>query len=258
MLNRNSTFELTLFTCCPPGPLLLDAEKIHSLSNFLYSGLSILTNIHHAIYYDASNYFFITLIFVDLTSLRFAPIKNKDSILTQEDSINAFEDLFKRYYAPLVVYACKYVPGIEIAREIVQDFFVKLYEKRTLINIDVSVKSYLYRSVYNSCMNYINQKNIQEKHLKNIDQERIVEENLENEVFSVELQYKIFEVVESLPAKCKLIFKLNRIDGLKNEEIAQQLNLSKRTVETQISKALKILRKKLGPYISENKISNGL
>ncbi len=185
-------------------------------------------------------------------------IKREDPILPQrKDSIDAFEDLFKRYYVPLVVYAGKYVQGVDIAREIVQDFFVKLYEKRASITIDVSVKSYLYRSVYNCCMNYINQKNIQEKHLKNIDQERIVEDNLENEMNSVELQYKIFEVVESLPAKCKLIFKLNRMEGLKNDEIASQLNLSKRTVETQISKALKILRKKLAPYV-ENKTLSGL
>ena len=127
-------------------------------------------------------------------------------------------------------------------------------KKELPFTIDVSVKSYLYRSVYNCCMNYINQKNIQEKHLKNIDQERIVEENLENEMNSVELQYKIFEVVESLPAKCKLIFKLNRMEGLKNDEIASQLNLSKRTVETQISKALKILRKKLAPICLKTKL----
>jgi RNA polymerase sigma-70 factor (family 1) len=209
---------------------------------------------------DASIYFFITSIFVVLfVTNQFITIKRENPILPQrKDSIDAFEDLFKRYYVPLVVYAGKYVQGVDIAREIVQDFFVKLYEKRASINIDVSVKSYLYRSIYNCCMNYINQKNIQEKHLKNIDQERIVEDNLENEMNSVELQYKISEVVESLPAKCKLIFKLNRMEGLKNDEIASQLNLSKRTVETQISKALKILRKKLAPYIPENKTLSGL
>jgi RNA polymerase sigma-70 factor (ECF subfamily) len=138
---------------------------------------------------------------------------------------------------------------MDIAREIVQDFFVKLYEKRNSLSIDVSLKSYLYRSIYNCCINYINQRNIQDKHLRNIDFERTVEENLENEINTVELQYKISEVIEELPAKCRRIFKMNRLEGLKNEEIAIQLNLSKRTVETQISKALKILRKKLAAYM---------
>lgn len=163
--------------------------------------------------------------------------------------MESFEQLFSRYYAPLVAYATRYVYGTEIAREIVQDFFVRLYEKRNTLTIDVSIKSYLYRSVYNCCINYLNQKSIQEKHLKNIEQERTDEENLENEINSVELQYKIYKVIEELPSKCRRIFKMNRLQGLKNDEIAADLNLSKRTVETQISKALKILRKKLADYL---------
>ncbi len=163
--------------------------------------------------------------------------------------LSAFEQLFKRYYAPLVVYASKYVGGTEVAREVVQDFFVRLYEKRHSLTIDVSIKSYLYRSVYNCCINYINQRNNQDKHLKIIDIERNDEDNLEHEIFSVELQYKISQVIEELPAKCRMVFKMNRLEGMKNEEIALKLNLSKRTVETQISKALKILRKKLADYL---------
>jgi RNA polymerase sigma-70 factor (ECF subfamily) len=155
-----------------------------------------------------------------------------------------------------VVYASKYVSSIDLAREIVQDFFVRLYEKRNTLSIDVSIKSYLYRSVFNCCINYINQKNIQDKHLKNIVLEKNnEEENLENEINSVELQYKISQVIEELPAKCRRIFKMNRFEGIKNEEIAKQLNLSRRTVETQISKALKILRKKLADYMPD-KINN--
>jgi RNA polymerase sigma-70 factor (family 1) len=163
-------------------------------------------------------------------------------------NLDNFEALFKQYYAPLVVYACKYLPEKDVAREIVQDFFVKLYEKRSTLTIDTSLKSYLYRSVYNACMNYINQRSIQEKHIRNIDLERNDEENLENEINSVELQNRIFNLIESLPPKCRKIFKMNRLEGMKNEEIAVSLHLSKRTVETQISKALKILRNKLSDY----------
>jgi RNA polymerase sigma-70 factor (ECF subfamily) len=119
-------------------------------------------------------------------------------------NLDNFEALFKQYYAPLVVYACKYLPEKDVAREIVQDFFVKLYEKRSTLTIDTSLKSYLYRSVYNACMNYINQRSIQEKHIRNIDLERNDEENLENEINSVELQNRIFNLIESLPPKCAL------------------------------------------------------
>jgi RNA polymerase sigma-70 factor (ECF subfamily) len=177
--------------------------------------------------------------------------EKKNNGLSKSVSISTldnFEELFRQYYAPLVVYACKYVPETDVAREIVQDFFVKLYEKRSTLTIDTSLKSYLYRSVFNSCMNYINQRNIQQKHIRNIDMERNDEENLENEINSVELQNRIFNLIDALPPKCKKIFKMNRLEGMKNEEIALALHLSKRTVETQISKALKILRTKLSDY----------
>jgi RNA polymerase sigma-70 factor (family 1) len=181
-------------------------------------------------------------------------ISNKDNILpTGPESIEKFEELFKRYYAPLVVYACKYVSSIDVAREIVQDFFVRLYEKQHSLSISISVKSYLYRSVFNCCINYLNQKSLQDKHLKSIDLDKDDENSLENEINTVELQYQIYKVIDELPAKCKQIFKMNRIEGLKNEEIASRLNLSKRTVETQISKALKILRRKLIDYMPENR-----
>lgn len=174
---------------------------------------------------------------------------NRNTDPSGTGNILEFEMLFKQYYAPLVVYACKYVTDLDVAREIVQDFFVRLYEKRQSLSIDTSVKSYLYRSVYNCCINYFNQRNIQEKHLRSIDLERDDEENLEREINTVELQQQISKVINSLPSKCQRIFKMNRYEGIKNEEIAQQLNISKRTVETQISKALKILRNRLSDYL---------
>jgi len=163
------------------------------------------------------------------------------------------EELFRQYYAQLVVYACKYVADIEIAREIVQDFFARFLEKQDTITIDTSTKSYLYRSVYNCCINYIKQRAIQDKHLKNIELEHNTEENLETEINTIELQHKIFAVIDKMPAKCKKIFMMNRIQGYKNEEIANELNLSKRTVETQISKAIKILRHNLKDYLQTSK-----
>jgi len=180
------------------------------------------------------------------------PVNGEKKGHSKQDTGNMddFEVLFKKYYAPLVVYACRFVNRTELAREIVQDFFVRLYEKRETLAIDTSVKSYLYRSVYNCCINYINQRAIQEKHLKYIDQEKVEEDNLENEINRIELQQKLSEVIETLPSKCRRIFTMNRLEGLKNEEIAARLNLSKRTVETQISKALKILRHKLSGFVT--------
>ncbi|MBN1159372.1 MAG: RNA polymerase sigma-70 factor [Bacteroidales bacterium] len=174
--------------------------------------------------------------------------KNKEISSLKSGDIAAYESLFRQYYAALVLFAVKYVSDIDIAREIVQDFFVRLYEKRLTISIDVSIKSYLYRSVYNSCINYLNQRNIHEKHVNNMRIENELDEDAEKEIMTLDLQHKIYAIIEELPVKCRQIFKMNRFEGLKNEEIAQMLNLSKRTVETQISKALKILRKRLAGF----------
>lgn len=170
---------------------------------------------------------------------------NPDIDALRTGDIKAYEFLFKKYYAPLVVFAGKYVNDLDVAREIVQDLFVRLYEKRQTLSIDISVKSYLYRSVYNSSINHIHQRNIREKHNRTIAQEKEVLDYPDDDMNTVDLQKRIYDIIESLPTKCRKIFKMNRFEGMKNEEIAQVLNLSKRTVETQISKALKILRNQL-------------
>jgi RNA polymerase sigma-70 factor (family 1) len=161
--------------------------------------------------------------------------------------LHLYESLFKAFYRPLVVFAMKYVNDPETAKEIVQDFFVKLYEKRNSIVIDTSLKSYLYRSVYNSCINHLSHIEMRNRHLKIIAIQTEDEYN-DDQVSVLELQNRIYSCIENLPEQCRKIFKMNRFDGLKNEQIAEKLNLSKRTVETQISKALKILRKKLADY----------
>jgi RNA polymerase sigma-70 factor (ECF subfamily) len=157
-----------------------------------------------------------------------------------------YKSVFYEYYPLLTFFANKYVNDLEIAKEIVQDFFVKLYEKRFSLNIDSSFKSYLYKSVYNSCLNYLNQITLREQHhrqIKNQSYEQTVFP--EDAINMTELENKIFSEIEKLPAQCRRIFKMNRFDGLNNSEIAARLKLSKRTVETQISKALRILRKNI-------------
>ncbi len=180
-------------------------------------------------------------------------ILRKKTTSIEEDlksgDVDAYESIFKKYYRPLVVFAIKYINNTETAKEIVQDFFVKLYEKRYSINIDTSLKSYLYKSVYNACLNYISQNETRNRHFKNMASQT-EDSVIDDHVAAVELQNRIYECIESMPEQCKKIFKMNRLEGLKNEQIAQKLNLSKRTVETQISKALKILRKELNDYVS--------
>lgn len=162
----------------------------------------------------------------------------------------AYEMLFREYYQLLTVFANKYVRDIETSKEIVQDLFVHLYEKRNRLDINSSLKSYLFRSTQNRSINYINAQKIRNKYAEHVKFNTSLEENsLENEVNKTELEHALYRAIDDLPPKCQTIFKMNRFEGLSNNEIAEKLSLSKRTIETQISKALKILRIKMKPFL---------
>jgi RNA polymerase sigma-70 factor (family 1) len=171
----------------------------------------------------------------------------------REGHERAYEALFKTYYTELVIHANKYLHDIESAKEIVQDLFVNIYEKRYNLDINSSLKSYLYKSVQNRCINVINSSKTKEKYAQYIKHNSAETENqIDKDINVAELENALYHAISDLPPKCKMIFKLNRFDGLTNGEIADKLELSKRTVETQITKALKILRSKLQPYMTES------
>lgn len=163
----------------------------------------------------------------------------------------AYEFLFKEYYQILTVFANKYVKDFETAKEIVQDLFVHLYEKRDKLNIKSSLKSYLFRSTHNRSLNYINAEKIRNKYVEHVKfTSNNTDNSIENEVNKTELEHALYKAIGDLPPKCQTIFKLNRFEGFSNKEIAEKLSLSKRTIETQISKALKILRIKMKPFLT--------
>lgn len=163
----------------------------------------------------------------------------------------AYEKLFMTYYTPLVVFAQKILVDEDLAREVVQDVFVMFYEKREVLNIHSSLKSHLYQSVRNRCLNQIKRNQIRRDHHSNIFLERKNEASfVEEKMMETELEARIYSVVKSLPQQCRRIFEMSRFEGVSNQEIADQLKLSKRTVETQISKALKSLRQHLKDYVT--------
>jgi len=157
----------------------------------------------------------------------------------------SYNQLFNKYYILLTVFACKYVEDSETAREIVQDFFVHIFEIRNSLIITTSLSSYLYQSVRNRCLNHISQIKVREGHLENLKISEASVTNLEDKIIEAELEHQIYQIVSQLPGQCQKIFKMSRVDAKKNGEIANILNISIRTVETQISKALKILRQEL-------------
>jgi len=164
--------------------------------------------------------------------------------------LKSFEVLFRQYYQMLCSYAFRFVNDADTAEEIVQDLFYKLWEKKDEVQINTSVKSYLFSAIHNRCLKYIEHRNVETRyknyylmHKSEIDSEP----QHASEVH--ELQGIIDHTLDSLPERCSRIFKLNRFEGLKYNEIAQKLSISVKTVEANMGKALKLLRKNLKNYV---------
>jgi RNA polymerase sigma-70 factor (ECF subfamily) len=164
--------------------------------------------------------------------------------------VTVFEMFFRAHYQPLCNYAFTFVQDRDEAEEIVQSTFLAVWEKREAIEIRTSLKSYLYAMVRNSCLNAIKHEKIKQKHA---GEELAIgdrsHESVAHGVLSDELEERIHMSMEKLPEQCRLIFKLSRFEELKYAEIAEQLNISIKTVENQIGKALKIMREELKEYL---------
>lgn len=157
----------------------------------------------------------------------------------------AFEQLFHRYYPFLCLRATQLVKNADDAQEIVQELFVKLWEKRGETEIETSVKNYLSRAVKNQCLNFIKHNQIKNEHARRFLAEPESIPSEEDFWARAELLKTIEESLAKLPEKRREIFRLSREEGLKYREIAEKLNISVKTVETQMGLAIKTLRDKL-------------
>jgi RNA polymerase sigma-70 factor (ECF subfamily) len=160
-----------------------------------------------------------------------------------------YEELFRTYFPGLCYFAQKYISDLDSSKEIVHKVFVSIWEKRESFDFDKSAKSYLFTAVYNRCMNHVRdqKKFVSDEvlELHNNDQNIVNTDHLE----ASELECRIWKIINNLPERCKEIFVLNRFEGKKYGEIAEELDISLKTVETQMSKALKILRDNLKDYL---------
>jgi len=159
-----------------------------------------------------------------------------------------FELVFNYYYSGLVVYADQIIKNTVISEDIVQSVFMKLWETRETIEIR-SFRSYFMQCVKNRCIDHLRSQQVKQRFDNRIPEANhlVMEEDLWTKN---ELSELIQRAIEDLAPRCREIFWMSRCENLKIAEIAEKLDISKRTVETQISKALKILRVKLVDYLS--------
>ncbi len=162
----------------------------------------------------------------------------------------SFESLFHLHYSDLCSYAHHFIKDFAASEEIVQDLFVNLWAKKDNLEIKSSLKSYLFQSTKNRCLNLIKHIEVRENY-KGINKERREEqENIAgNEMEAAELSAKIENAISSLPTERQKIFRMSRFEDLKYKEIAEELEISIKTVENQMGKALKYLRGELADYL---------
>jgi len=179
---------------------------------------------------------------------------NKDQKLLsrlKKSDKNSLRDLFTKYHQSLFNFVLYRVKDEVIADDIVQDTFLRVWKHRNSIKPNQSFFSYIAKISNNLCMDYFRHENVKLRHQEHIPQ--LTQSGADNPAIQYEskiLEDKIHSIVNnSLPEKCREIFILSRVNGLANQDIAELLEVSRRTVENQLYRALKVLRSKLKDYL---------
>lgn len=163
---------------------------------------------------------------------------------------DSFAGLFQHYAVGLLVYARQFVQRHEVAEDIVHDVFINLWEKKENISPDTA-KQYLFRATRNSCLNYLTHLKSRTKYQNEILREQDLPDSLDPDYYIYsELKATIEAAIDKLPPQRKAIFMMNRFDRKTFAEIAEEMNLSPRTVDKHIELALRDLRKELVDYLA--------
>lgn len=157
-----------------------------------------------------------------------------------------FETLFKALFKPLCGFSMKHIGDLEEAKGIVQDVFMAVWTKFETFPADMNIRSYLYTAVRNKSLNHIRDRKKQVM-LESVPEQK---SNDGNDLLEAgELEREIELAINALPDRCRQVFMMSRFEELKYNEIAQKMNISVKTVEAQMGKALRLLREHLAPFL---------
>lgn len=170
-------------------------------------------------------------------------------LISQGDK-KVFEQVFNTYYQLLCNYACSMLKDIDEAEEVVQNMFFNIWTKRESLQVNTSIKSYIYRATHNDCLNKIKHGKVRTVYAQDYKSSMNIQDHDSAQVLQAkELGNTINKAIDTLPEQCGLVFKLSRFENLKYQEIAERLDISVKTVENHMGKALKILRSELKDYL---------
>jgi RNA polymerase sigma-70 factor (ECF subfamily) len=162
-----------------------------------------------------------------------------------------FEIAFKAHFKDLLAYAFVILRNEALAEEIVQEVFYRIWLKKQKLSINKSLKAYLYKSVYHTCINKLKYEKNNARYVQPLEEYKN-QPGIDESTYKIELselEKAIQIALNDLPERCRTIFQLSRFEDLTYQQIADQLELSIKTVESQMGKALKKLRKRLVDYL---------
>ena len=179
---------------------------------------------------------------LDLNSEQLIPL-----LLSGDEA--TFEKVYKHFIRPLHLYAISILRDEDTAKGMVQNVFMRLWERKERLNFSGSIKAYLYGAVYNECLNNLRHQKVKVNHQQHVlyMTKDKVDESAGMEL--LDLKEKLQQALNDLPEKCRTVFQLSRFEDLKYQEIADELGISIKTVENQMGKALRILRTKLVDFL---------
>jgi len=162
---------------------------------------------------------------------------------------DAFDALFRTYYGRLVGLAGSMLRDAAAAEEIAQDVMLELWRRREALTLTASVQAYLFRATRNRALNYLRHQRIAQRAEPFAADEMAPAPPADRETVQGEIDAALRDAVAALPARCREVFELSRVHGLAYLEIAEAMDISVKTVEAQMGKALRALRERLAPWL---------
>lgn len=168
----------------------------------------------------------------------------------QGGDIREFEKLFARFYAPLCHHSFSILKDMDLAEDIVQEFFYQFWKNRESIRLRLSLSAYLYQSIRNNSLHYREHLSVRKQYAEEVLREASSGQPFEelSEMGVEEINALIESTLQQLPERCSRIFRMNRFEGMKYREIADKLAISVKTVEADMGKALQMFRQSFREY----------
>lgn len=203
------------------------------------------------------------ILFFDITFYTFVQLLKMDKeekILIQQlkkGNPAAFEKIYKDTYPLLYSYILNFLENRLFAEDVLEEIFVNLWEKKETLQIEASIKSYLFKSAKNACLDFVRKKNVRESYRNRIEKKYNIEKSFDlfstNETYileNTELKSALQKAINNLPRKCRKVFKLSRYFKYKNKEIARLLKISEPTVEMHLRTAITKLKGALREFLT--------